>query len=662
MTAKLPFEKKHLMIALIIMIVTGIICIAYLVSGSQIRVLSPGTEQEVELAILADGKPIEINIEIPQDADQIYGFKLWITAHDRVDFGTYTVTLLENGQEIYSQTSKTQFLRSGRDTIFKLDHPVKINRDSQYTISISEQYAEGDDGISVWQYLRLITLPSSSGLARLVIAGTLFVSVLLIVVMGLVCLSGTKHFGAREFFMLDVCAVVLLFMGAVFFQYPDGPTITSWGKYVLDTIKTGQFRDFMRYAYNTGIDSGLDQRVYQFSKPNYNILVNLLTAVMLLPAWIVDNIFKCGWSMELYDDFRKLYLIASIVLTARYIRKTTTVLGFEEHVGYSAGFLYMLSPVLIWGNIGLGQIDPIVVLFIMIAVYYLAQGKYEWTFFWLSASVTVKQFALFFVVAPLLCLIIGTLDIRRILKCIGMYLILPVVSAVASRLLIPDYSGMASIYEDEWNHIARFFDFTMAYTSYFLMAFMLICFLCLCKGLKKDVRPIDYLLGPVAICISFQVFSELNQQWTIYVLIALVIASLYMERRYEFVIIMIVMALGYYLYVSGTPHNGDDSMVTTGALGHIFKLYNNTYVFQDVFNRVVPGYSTYIHSVGATMLSASAIAGAICLGKGVRPDVEIDKEVYADDRWVAGGGMIIAAISLGAILMSILLYFGIIIP
>lgn len=625
-------NNKFITVIFLVMIVITLFLLIYINKDLTYNIFSEKYNETGNVLLEKSTGDIKQRIQMPEEWNNISAFEVLVKTRSSTK-GTITVKLYEGELLLQTWKCNVSTLSNNKYQTFKLDSQHEIIQGVEYyfvienrseadiyigtsTLEMNNKYYISLNDIEMPEYTTcyLLVSENASIQQRVVIDIYIFIFMLIIAILAYECFKvkkGTKWNGL-SLKGVYVCAVVMLIVFGFTFQHGDSITITNWGYYLLEAAKAGELRNYASYLTSV------------FKMSNYNIITNIIAAVMVLPVYIVDSLFKLDLDIYAYDNCRKVMLIICIILSSRILKKIAIIQGYQNEKATMLSILYLISPAVLLGNVAMGQIDCIAVLFIILAFYCILKGRWTIAFMWMSVSALIKEFSIFFAIAPIVCLIVGEFDKNKIIKCTISFMIPVIISWLLSHVFFIDYVQLAAINEQEWNHVARLFDFSVAGSSLFLIILLIVCFMCLCKGMKKMVVKQDYLIACFIVTIGFQICCGQHPQWIIYTIVMLLLCSIYMLPAKEFNLIIITFSIGMYLYsVVGFPENVDNIMLNNGVLGRSFELYYNRFSLYDCVAGLFPNYYSYFPAVGKTIMTSAVIASIYKLRQN--KNIEIDK-------------------------------------
>lgn len=666
-------RKKLFVIPLLIILGTGILLAVYLFSGLPYRVCTENLRMDQSLYFSTPAEEISQAFTIPDQAEDLSAVMI---AFDRKQEktparGTLTVRLYEDGSLIREWTDDTRFLIGGCYRTYRLEKPVSVRAGSAWKVTVTDDFSEGEavavvtgpeeerepltvdgeplEGRSLC-FRAVYTM--TSALQRGILAFLIFLSVCILVI--LCCrIPDIRRNGYDEknTGILWACAVILLCLFAFLYQHDDGLRITHWGIHFLEALQNGRLRNYGAYL----------EEICEIS--NYNIAVHMLTAVFLLPLYLADKLFRLQISMPLYDYWRKLFLILFLTASAKLIGKIGKELGFSEETGNVLGILYLVSPSALWGNLGLGQTDCVSICFMLMFMYDMVKKRPLRASFWLSVSVVIKSFPLFFMAAPLLAAALGARKYREILACGAVFQFLPVTAAVLSRTFFRDYAAYAAFSERDWDHIARLFDVSAAGTSCFLLALLLACAFCFYRARHSSVSEADFLLASSAVVFAFLIFVHPNPQWILYPSLFMLLGAYFVCDREDILFILPFFQTGAFLFcMFWYQGNSDTILLRLGILGRLFPLWNNDFSFFEYAKYLFPGYYAHFAAVGKTLLSGSVITAFVLFLRSRKMADRIDRDSFGSRLVPAVVIPLLFAVNLAVVICSFIMSFALLLP
>lgn len=645
---KIIKEHRYSFVIVPFLIFASLLYLLYIFSNMPYHTFSPIPVKGKTTSILNDDSVIVQTLSIPNEMTYLSGIMLEFDTAKQINPGNVTVSLFENDGLISSWETDSGLIRDNEYVTFRLSNEIPISHNSNYNVCVSCNYLGNEKELSLvndeqGEICYRVVSSEYSMRQRAVLGGVFFVC-------GIILLMAVLFTTHR--IVTVSCAVAVMVLYSFLFQHGDGVLISSWGYYMLEAIKDGQISHYVSYIIREGI---------QIS--NYNIIVNILDAVILAPMYIIDKLFALNAQMYSYDYYRKILLIVCVLLSAAYIQKITKKLGYNEKIGDILSLLFMLSSPVIFGNLAMGQIDCIAILFILLSVYCAMDDKFPMAFFWISFSATIKEFALLFVFIPIVCLLIRKLSIREIIKCIFAFSALPVFSFIISHFVILNYADYASTFESNWNHLSALFSAGIAESSLFVVSILLICFLCLYKAYKGFVKPIDYLFAPLCVICSFSLFVVSNPQWMIYASLIMLFGALFMDCRELSLLLLFSYHVGAFLSImTRFSNNVDitlffDGIIGRGIVGEEYFCYNIMNSL-DHFRAFFPNYYMFVSSAARSLVVASVIA-CLVFWKKADADKTI-KEEFCVQSYVNVGVRLFFLVDLFVLTFSAWNYFGIV--
>ena len=148
--------------------------------------------------------------------------------------------------------------------------------------------------------------------------------------------------------VLGILSIWLVF----FVGHFDSNAIVGWGLELLRTIKAGDFYDYQNNLQSMNLPT------------NYGIFTNALTAVILLPLFLVELI-GAQVTLIVYITWYKCILCVVFVWI---LKNTASFVSFLGYHSKSCVWLLGLSVISLYYGIAMGQVDLLSVLFLSLAL------------------------------------------------------------------------------------------------------------------------------------------------------------------------------------------------------------------------------------------------------------------------------------------------------
>lgn len=345
--------------------------------------------------------------------------------------------------------------------------------------------------------------------------------------------------------MLLCGAIALTALYAFFIGHPDNRTISTWGYDLLMAIKTGQFRDFPAYTY-----------AMHENATNYSLFDNLLTAVCLLPLFLIDMLFHLSLGVSAYALFDKFWMFAAVLFSIWQFGKLLSRLHFSDRDRLLGIFLFLSSAILQITVVGKGQIDIVGLIFLFFAADAFLDERYVSMSLWFGLSILVKPFTVL-IALPVLLLRMEKYGWRALYY--GILTLVPyAVDVLLRKILMPKYGTYSALTEavsKELFGATRFealYQQTLGAVALFPAAVLLLSAICFFKGYNRLVKSSDYLLFPALFYLALAAFMSPTIYWFVSVLPILILLGLYTARRLDLGILFSLMNVGVIGRIYGT--------------------------------------------------------------------------------------------------------------
>ncbi len=359
----------------------------------------------------------------------------------------------------------------------------------------------------------------------------------------------------------------------------DCNTITTWGYDLLDSIRTGHFRAFPTYTYE----------MHQMPT-NYSLFTNAITAVWLLPVYLIDMVSKGEIAMMVYDTWYKTFVCLVHFLNMYLFYKILTVKKYKDDDRLWAMIYYMASTVVLVTVLGKGQVDNIVLLLLLMGYLAYLNEKDISMSICFGLSLCIKPFSILLIV-PFLILYME----KRGWKCLGYGMIsvgIYIFEKIFSHLLMPDYEKMNALTSQMFkeafgsSRVEQLFAIRSNYVVIYWAIAIVICFICYDLASKKKVKEYHYLLFPTLMFILFGILVSDTCYWFILIIPGLIVMGLKLKNREHFLLLYFLSNMGtavYTLFLEGeysprvemTWISFFSNRLTENRLVHVLEVYKD---------------------------------------------------------------------------------------
>lgn len=350
-----------------------------------------------------------------------------------------------------------------------------------------------------------------------------------------------REYDIRQRWLLVIAFIISLLYIFTIAQV-DCNTITTWGYDLLDSVRAGRLRDYPVFTYE------------MHNMPsNYSLFDNVITAIWLIPAYLLGSVAGLFSDMIIYDTWYKLLILIIYIIDLYLFDKILKALSFDSAMRGRALMYYMLSGALCVTVLGKGQIDIYSVTLGMIAIIFFLNHRYIGMSIAFGVSLLIKPFIILFIV-PFYLLMISKVQWKIVLY--GIITLIPyAIDAIITRLLMPRYIEMkdltSQMFKDTFgtSRVEEIFSLTVNHVLVFFAAAVVICFICLRLGRLKTVKDNDYLFYPTLLYVCYALFVSDACYWFIVIVPALIIMGLKMKHIEDFELLYFGSNMGSVLYI-----------------------------------------------------------------------------------------------------------------
>ncbi len=325
----------------------------------------------------------------------------------------------------------------------------------------------------------------------------------------------------------------------------------------------GRFFDFY---------SNVADRVYDFgfsfsyvNNAHYNILIYILLALWELPLYLVGTLFRIpAGNMELLIYFWvKVLCVAVFWLCAARTARIARQMGVDEQHAQTIRLFVLFCPVSLFAVFQFGSYDMFCLLFILLALEALLDGKIYRFALLIGVAAVFKFFALIlFIPILLLCE-------KRIVRLIklglcGVSLMLP------STLLFWGRAAHSAMFNAEMIKRFSFLNLPTEYgeISVFFLLYALLCVFCFAYRMRTE-KPDPVLclyVGFASLALLFLTITW-HPQWMVLLVPFVVLLGAQVENRRTLFWVAVLFCAGYFLNMTFMfPDALDASLLRLGIL------------------------------------------------------------------------------------------------
>lgn len=380
-------------------------------------------------------------------------------------------------------------------------------------------------------------------------------------------------------------AVILGALYLFFYRHYDCEAITSWGYDLLECVRRGNLSGFPEYTYAS------------FGSPtNYTLFVNSVTALWLTPLYLLDQAAGLDLTIFFYEKWYKLLVGIALLLDLWAMDRLFAALGAERTERRRSQALFLLSAVMLLATLGKGQVDVYGLFFVLLGARFLVRKEDGRGALLLGMALLVKPTALL-VLVPLFLLLIGRWKEKTVV--LGLIAAAPyLLDKGVTALLMPDYLPLSQktfpLLAEALGGLTiteQFFDLEVNQVLVFAALALVLCFACYYLGVHGKTRREHLLALPPLLLICFGIFVCASFHWFIYLLPALLLMGLKLERRSDFYLLWLGMSLGLTVYFASA-----ESMTAQPLAGLLFGGAGEGAVIQYTGD-----YQEYVLACGKTL-------------------------------------------------------------
>ncbi len=602
-----------------------VLLIVHFISYSSLFSKKQNFEIQAEEVVgeMAVGTQFIQSFEMP--FERFKGMDAEIGTYARENDGELIVELYQQEDEkaLYNWKVNFEMLQDNSIYSFKIPDGIPVKKGEEYRVTFSVEdtnpghsitlYSSSDDDYAFGElYIRNGDMGLDTGKDLCIQIsgndsprwGILFVFTILIsMVVSMSLLRCIRNPCINEINSTDkiILGIIIFIMTFFFSQQGDINTVLDNAKLLINCIIEGELGDYYGYALNFMIP---------ICAPNYNILLYGIVAIIILPLFLTEILVGIVVPDILYEILFAIVLSCTFVFVGRIVNKIVIKIGIDNKKADIIEYLFLLSPILLFGSIGFKQLDIFYIAVVLYSLLFYIEGRYNLFALTMSISIAMKTFPIFIFI-PLVLMF--EKRIYRIVKYFAEGLSIPFLFYIIwghQESYQSIQKTMESIYGFTYQIFANQLPTGMGSFSIFVASWFIICFWCyyrISRGSWENVMSISVLVYSF-----FAVFVTWHPQYLVIYATFLTLATTYVKNKNRYIGIQAFLSLSYLIIcLFCNPQNTDNYMFLRGILPRIVGVPIETVTFRQIIEGLNFDY-IYILFVSLFVASVFALA-CICL-------------------------------------------------
>ena len=313
---------------------------------------------------------------------------------------------------------------------------------------------------------------------------------------------------------LTFCIIIIIsIISVVMFSHIDCAYICEWSIQLIDHIIDGELSSYANDLNNIGIGV------------NYSLFSIVVNAIWLLPLYIIN----CFTTVDLivFEFWLKVMMLCVNLLTSQVIYKICRIKKADKQLSICVSALYMLSPFVQIFSIGMGQIECISVLMVVLGIKSFLEEKHIKAAAFAGVALLFKTFAIFVIIPFVLLCFKKT---KKSFICTALIIVFYIVDKAVSTLLIPGYLNKSSATNNA-DFISRVFEIRINSIYVYLSVFIILCAICIYLNLDRKVNDDTWYIFSLLFYLSFFVFVRYSMQWLMLIMMLMILGISFDNRK-----------------------------------------------------------------------------------------------------------------------------------
>ncbi len=311
--------------------------------------------------------------------------------------------------------------------------------------------------------------------------------------------------------VMGIVIIVMVFC----VNHNDCITIINWAISLLEHLFTHNLKNY-----------AADYVVSGEFFTNYSLFSNFIIAFWCLPVYLFGKIIVIP--LVVYTTWLKILMAILAVVNTRLLMTICKNLSLNVE-RKEVELLFLISPVIALYSIGMGQIDAIAVVLLLLGITFLQRHSFGKMAIVFGISMLIKGFTIF-AIAVVFAYLAGK-DIKKILYSIPAVFIVVLEKGISS-FVVTDYLAFGNML-NTYNFLPRVFEVRLNMFSPCIAFLMIIMFFVYYNAKEKE--DIFCMNGCFAIYMSFFFFFDWSPQYLYYMLPFMVIGYAQLKNEKEIV-------------------------------------------------------------------------------------------------------------------------------
>lgn len=362
--------------------------------------------------------------------------------------------------------------------------------------------------------------------------------------------SDIEKIGDAKLYDSILTGILLLLSLFIICQYYDYFMIAKSALRMIDSFKTGNFRNYMDYSYMSELGNQSSKMLFAYEYNFFSILSIAILMLPILPFCNGDVTYANGG--DLVCGYLSIVICLLLFAGIYLMRKCAKECGMDKRYKDQIGIIFITSSMMLYSTVAYGQIDIIYMCVILYAMVFYFRKRYLAFSVVMSLAVAMKTLPLFIFV-PLILLVFK--QIKDIFIHMAVVMILPAVSKVLFEGNF-GHAAVANIIDEDYKYVERITEMKLGSLSLFVLAFALICIFCYMHKAdtenKKDMLFKSMLLIFVTYT-CFAAFVDWHQQWLLPLCVAFAFLLPFFEENKS---LLLLSAAAEFLFILTTNTQG----------------------------------------------------------------------------------------------------------
>lgn len=394
---------------------------------------------------------------------------------------------------------------------------------------------------------------------------------------------------------------IAVFAAICFSQDYDIRATVLQSNNLLDLFTMGKPLELYQYVLDIVKAGGYPSPDYIAS---YNYIVYVVVGILILPMKLFYAIIGKGINIDITLIYMNVILVAIVLFSGKIFKQLMNKMTIESDAKIIR-YVYLSSPILIYGILQFTQVDIIYLIISLYALTFYLDEKFHKFSLIISIAVFFKPF-------PLLLFIPLILICEKKLCKLALYgfeAIFPTLLFKCMFLQDEAYQYSVAYAGSRFGFADKLFSsnirFAHGEANLFIISMLILCFICYCARYEEEKKWKYIIMVPLTVYSLFILFVSWHPQWLCIITPFIAMAIGISHKKKALLIMNTFFLIGVLMLCIVWTPSCDNFMINHGILPLISKKYYVGVSYIEIVNQF--SFAKYYVNIASSIISASLI-------------------------------------------------------